>query len=136
LNILPELAEHLWHGTLGGDLRTKSETHRHPTHRSARQHAILLLLLQPFYGHWTVWDYPGEPVSESYNQEDKANLDLLEQEIVSGNGISWAISKSAPCPRQITTPASHRSIFTGQMPFLLPNQQRLSTEGITNYVDK
>jgi len=26
----------------------------------------------------------------------KTNLDLLEQEIVSGNGICWAICKSAP----------------------------------------
>jgi len=28
-----------------------------------------------------------------------------------------------------TTPAPHRSIFTGRMPFLPPNQQRQSTEG-------
>jgi len=34
------------------------------------------------------------------------NVDLLEQEIVSGSGISWAICKSAPRLRQITTPAS------------------------------
>jgi len=30
----------------------------------------------------------------------KTNLDLLEQEIVSGSGICWAICKSAPHPRQ------------------------------------
>ena len=30
---------------------------------------------------------------------------LLKQETVSGSGISWAICKSAPCSRQITTPA-------------------------------
>jgi len=36
---------------------------------------------------------------------------LLKQEIVSGNGISWAICKSAPCSRQITTPAPHHSVF-------------------------
>ena len=36
---------------------------------------------------------------------------LLEQEIVSGNGISWAICKSAPHSRQITTPAPHYSGF-------------------------
>jgi len=48
---------------------------------------------------------------------------------VSGSGISWAICKSAPCSWQITTPASHRSFFTGRMPFLLPNQQCQSTEG-------
>ena len=30
---------------------------------------------------------------------------------MSGSGISWAICKSAPCSRQITTPASHHSVF-------------------------
>ena len=30
---------------------------------------------------------------------------------MSGSGISWAICKSAPCSRQITTPAPHRSVF-------------------------
>ena len=29
-------------------------------------------------------------------QKGKTNLDLLEQEIVSGSGICWAICKSAP----------------------------------------
>ena len=48
---------------------------------------------------------------------------------MSGTGIRWAICKSAPCSRQITTPASHHSVFAGQMPFLPPNQQRQSTEG-------
>ena len=48
---------------------------------------------------------------------------------MSGSGISWAVCKCAPCSRQITTPAPHRSIFTGRMPFLPPNQQRQSTEG-------
>ena len=56
---------------------------------------------------------------------------LLEQETVSGSGISWAICKSAPCSRQITTPAPHySSFFTGRMPFLTPNQQCQSTEGL------
>ena len=62
---------------------------------------------------------------------------LLEQETVSGSGISWAICKSAPFSRQITTPAPQNSVFfTGWMPFLPPYQQRQSTEGkgkITNY---
>ena len=30
---------------------------------------------------------------------------------MSGSGISWAICKSAPRSRQITTPAPHRSVF-------------------------
>ena len=34
---------------------------------------------------------------------------LLEQETVSGSGISWAICKSASHSRQITTPAPHHS---------------------------
>jgi len=45
------------------------------------------------------------------NQEGKTNLDLLEQEIVSGSGISWAICKCAPWARQTTMPASHHSVF-------------------------
>jgi len=51
---------------------------------------------------------------------------------VSGSGINWAICKSANCSRQTTTPALHHSVFTGRMPFLLPNQQRQSTEGKKN----
>ena len=55
---------------------------------------------------------------------------LLKQETVSGSGICWATCKSAPRCRQITTPAPHHSAFTGRMPFLPPNQQRQSIEGI------
>ena len=35
----------------------------------------------------------------------------LKQETVSGSGISWAVCKSAPRSRQITTPATHHSVF-------------------------
>ena len=59
---------------------------------------------------------------------------LLKQETVSGSGISWAICKSAPRSRQITTPAPHHSFFTVRMPFLPPNQQRQSTEGNNMHV--
>jgi len=45
-----------------------------------------------------VWDY-----QVSWHQTGKTNLDLLEQEKVSGSGISWA--------RHITMPASHHSVF-------------------------
>ena len=58
---------------------------------------------------------------------------LLKQETVSGSGISWAICKSAPRSRQTTTPTPHHSFFTGQMPFLPPNQQCQSTEGTQCY---
>ena len=36
---------------------------------------------------------------------------LPKQETVSGSGIIWAICKSAPCSRQITTPAPHHPVF-------------------------
>jgi len=36
---------------------------------------------------------------------------LLKQQTVSGCGISWAICKSAPRSRQITTPAPHHSVY-------------------------
>ena len=36
---------------------------------------------------------------------------LLKQETVSGSEIRRAICKSAPCSRQISTPAPHRSVF-------------------------
>ena len=35
----------------------------------------------------------------------------LKQETVSGSGISWAVCKSSPRSRQITTPAPHHSVF-------------------------
>ena len=47
----------------------------------------------------------------SQHQKDKTNMDLLEQETVSGSSISWAICKSAPWLRHITMPASHHSVF-------------------------
>ena len=36
---------------------------------------------------------------------------LLEQETMSGSGISWAVCKSAPHCRQITTPVPNHSVF-------------------------
>ena len=35
----------------------------------------------------------------------------LKHETASGSGINWAICKSAPCSRQITTPAPYHSVF-------------------------
>jgi len=47
----------------------------------------------------------------SQYQKGKPIWILLKQETVSGSGsgISWAVCKSAPCSRQITTPAPHHS---------------------------
>jgi len=43
-------------------------------------------------------DNLGKTAPEKYNHSGKTNLDLLEQEIVSGSGISWALCKSASSP--------------------------------------
>jgi len=51
---------------------------------------------------------------------------LLKQETVSGNGISWAICKSAPRSRQITTPAPHHSVF--YRPDALPATQTTASK--------
>jgi len=74
-----------------------------------------------YYCFMALWILSGT-TRVSRHQEGKTNLDLLEQEIMSGSGISWAKCKSAPHLRQITTPASHQLVFTGRMPFLPPNQ--------------
>ena len=58
---------------------------------------------------------------------------LLEQETVSGSGISWVICKSAPRSRQITTPTPTTQVF--YRPDALPaaQPQRQSTEGTQQY---
>jgi len=45
---------------------------------------------------------------------------------VSGSGISWAICKSAPRPRHVTTPVSHNSVFYRLDALPAANQQRQS----------
>ena len=83
------------------------------------KHGCLLsvLLLKP-WSHWTI-SYihtrltalcPGLP-RWAGTRKVKPIWILLKQETVSGSGISWAICKSAPRPRQITMPAPHCSVF-------------------------
>jgi len=55
----------------------------------------------------------------------KTSLDLLDQEIVSGSGIIWAICKSAPRPLQTDNHATTQ-FFADRMPFLPPNRQHQS----------
>ena len=54
--------------------------------------------------------FPGLPRWAS-TRKVKPSWILLKQETLSGSGISCAIYKSAPCSRQITTPAPHHSLF-------------------------
>ena len=57
-------------------------------------HTTVLLLVWNMSGSTRVRYQKGK------TKKVKTNLDLLEQEIVSGSGICWAICKSAPHPRQ------------------------------------
>ena len=64
-----------------------------------------------YNNHFTaLWTLSGT-TQVSWYQKGKTNLDLLEQETVSGSGISWTICKSAPRPGQITMPSPHHSGF-------------------------
>ena len=92
------------------------------THTHARTH-VRLMEFCPGLPGWTG------------TREVKPIWILLEQESVSGSGISWTVCKSAPRSRQITTPAPHHSVFTGRMPFLPPNQQCQSTEGNCHWLE-
>ena len=51
---------------------------------------------------------------------------------MSGSGISWAICKSAPRSRQITTPAPHHSVF--YRPYALPAAQPTASKHYYRHV--
>ena len=56
---------------------------------------------------------------------------------MSGSGISWAICKSAPCSRQITTPAPHYSVFyrPDALPAAQPTASKHWRQILTNFND-
>ena len=93
--------------------------------------------MQVFLSDTTLLHSFNGPVSRtawiSQHQKGETSLDLNEARddgVAGRQCISWTICKqSAPRSKQITTPAPHRSIFTGRMLFLTPNQQCQSTEG-------
>jgi len=69
--------------------------------------------LHYYYNHFmALWVLSGTTwVSQHQKGKIKTNLDFLEQETVSGSGISWAIRKSAPRPSLTTMPVPHHSVF-------------------------
>ena len=80
------------------------------TWRNILQHLIKILTLNNTHTHPVNGPFSGTTQVSRY-QKVKPIWILLEQETVSGSGISWAICKCAPCSRQTTTPAPHRSSF-------------------------
>jgi len=107
---------------------TASQWHTHPCFQSGHPHTTTTtLLLHPLNGLFsrTTWLSP--------HQKGKPFWILL-QDMMGGSGISWTICKSfAPRSRQTTMPVPHHSVFTGRMPFLPPNQECQSTEGIADH---
>ena len=77
--------------TRGAHARTQARTHTH-THTHTFN--------SPFSGTTQVSRY----------QKGKPIWILLQQETVSGSGLSWAICKSAPSSRHTTMPAPHNSV--------------------------
>jgi len=94
----------------------------------ATTHTTVLLLFWNMSGTTWVSRY-----QKGKTRQVETNLDLLEQEIVSGSGICWAICKVCTSS-QTTTQHPTTQFFTGRMPFLPPNQQRQSTEGKVAYL--
>ena len=68
-------------------------------------HTTILLLFWNMSGTTRVSRY-----QKGRTRQVKTNLDLLEQEIVNGSGICWAICKVCTSS-QTTTPTSHHSVF-------------------------
>ena len=102
-------------------LHIQNSLHVMETHTHTHAHVS-----RPFFR-----DYPGEPVPERQNQSGF----YWSKRLVSGSGISWATCKS-DCRKIEKTDRKKPSFFAGRMPFLPPNQQRQSTEGITDMCTK
>ena len=101
---------------------TNAHTHTH-TRTHARTHARARLTAL----------FPGLPWWAGTTKVKPIWI-LLKQETVSGSGsgISWAICKSAPRSRQITTPASHHSVF--YRPDALPATQPTASKHWRNII--
>ena len=67
------------------------QNYRFRLHAKLHTHTTVLLLVWNMSGSTRVSRY-----QKGKTKKVKANLDLPEQEIVSGSGICWAICKSAP----------------------------------------
>ena len=75
-----------------------------------------------FNGH-----FPGGPVLVGTRMSlFWISLELRVMEVVSGDIWSY---KTCKAPVKMSSPTNQNPVFTGQMPFLSPNQQCQSTEG-------
>ena len=91
-------------------------------------HTTVLLLFWNMSGTTWVSRY-----QKGKTRQVKTNLDLLEQEIVSGSGICWAICK-VYTSSQTTTPTSHHSVF--YRPDALPAAQPTASKHRGNWLSR
>jgi len=99
-------------------------------HTHAHAHTLMHTHTQT-HNHFTavldfVWDYPGEPAPERKNQSGFTGARYSEWQC-------HQLGHKQICTLTQTQPRQHPTtqFFTGWMLFLPPNQQRLSTEGIS-----
>jgi len=85
----------------------------HHCHRVSSTDASWTVLWRlVIYTHTHPFNSPFSGTTQvSRYQKGKQIWIILEQETVSGSGISWVICKSAPCSGQTTMPAPHHSAF-------------------------
>jgi len=94
-----------------------------------RARKMFYSITHPFNGHLS-----GTTQVSRY-QKGKPIWILLKQETECGSGISWAVCKSAPHSRQITTPVptTHHSVF--YRPDALPAAQTNSVNALKAWND-
>jgi len=101
---------HLYQSVACQKYKSKALCSEFAVHMMARKftrtHARTHTHTHPFNGPF----FPGLPMS-AHTRKIQPIWILLKQETLSGSGISWAICKSAPRSRQITTPIPHHSVF-------------------------
>ena len=122
------------------DFRINS--HRRPLVRPGDVHACGTEIRRPqTHPHTHPFNGPFSRTTRvSRYQKGKPIWILLKQETVSNSGISWAICKSAPCTRQITTPAPHHSVFyrpdalPAAQPTASKHRRRQTTVSVHNYI--
>ena len=122
------------------DFRINS--HRRPLVRPGDVHACGIEIRRPqTHPHTHPFNGPFSRTTQvSRYQKGKPIWILLKQETVSNSGISWAICKSAPCTRQITTPAPHHSVFyrpdalPAAQPTASKHRRRQTTISVHNYI--
>ena len=105
--------------------RQLTQCHCHDNCRSCDMSAIGVLengSVNHTHTHTPPFNGPFSGTTQvSRYQNGKTNLNFTEEQTVSDSGISWAICKSAPRSRQITTPATHHSFLHSGCPSCRPS---------------